>query len=220
MNPVTKVTLQLGTIDEAKAQILTMPEEKLRALQKQMGLKPTGFADPTTVDAVDSFLGYVSDINANGVQKTWQQVLDKLTDGGKTTLSDAVSGSSSSASKPFTGSKTTTSSDVRLLSASEVRGMAEQAFVAAVGREPTRQERISLRQSLNDMSRDNPTVTHKTTDYEDGVATGSHSVTNGGVNFDQKVLNEARSQEGYGEYQAVANYFPAMMEALSAPGGA
>jgi hypothetical protein len=217
-DPKKIIGLQLSTIDETRSEILTMDESKLRELQKQFGVKPTGFADPDTKAVVTDFLGYVSEINADGVQLTWREVLNKLTNDGERTLMESP-GYGSGSDEPFSGSKTTTSSNVQTLSPSETRSAAEQTFAAVLGRAPTRAERIALRATLNDMAHENPVVTKTTTKYDDGEAVSSHSVTDGGVDIGQKILNEARSKEGYAEYQAI-NYFNTLESMLAAPGGA
>lgn len=226
--PTQTSQLNLGTIDEVAQQILTMEESDLREIQKKLGVKATGFADPNTIGTVGDFLNYVSQANALGTQETWKGLLNKVAEG-KGTFLDAVNGEGAYGgpeAQPFSGTKTqtSTSSQTQLLSRSQTRNMAEQAFVAAIGRAPTRKERQALRAKLNEMSRENPqtTTSTRTATYEDGdlVDTDTDSVTEGGVDFGQKVLNEARSQEGYAEYQAATTYFDAMMSALSAPGSA
>lgn len=210
---VTTKTLVPGSIDEAKASILTMSADQLKALQKKFGVKATGLPDQATVAVVDQFLGYVSDINASGVEKTWEQMLNQLTQNGKKPLLKQDS------SQPFTGSKTTTHDQVQLYSPSQLRGSAEDAFTAAIGRAPTKQERILLHNAVNNHARANPVVSTTTTDYNKGEQTASHTVTDGGIDPNQIIENEARSQQGYGEYQAI-NYFDTMMSMLGAVGGA
>jgi hypothetical protein len=217
-NPKVFAHPNILTIEAVRAEIFGMSEDELRELQKKLGVKPTGFADPNTVDVVDAFLSHVSDINAAGVTKTWMQVLNQETDSGKTSWVDAMNGGSDAAEEPFTGTKTQTDTRVVTLSPSEVRGMAEAAFVAAIGREPTKSERRALRGKLNDMARANPVITKTTGTFEEGDLMGTDTVVNGGVNMDQKVLNAARSEEGFAEYQAI-NYFDTMMSALGTPGG-
>lgn len=213
------LVLELATIQDVRQQIFNMDEAKLRELQKQLGVKPTGFADPATVGVVDDFLGYVSDINASGVQKTWREVLADLSDK-EGSYMNAVTGGGAGAEEPFTGSRTTVDENVRTLSKTEARGYSEAAYAAALGRAPTRRERIALRAAFNARAENNPIVTTTTTDYDEGIVTGSSSITDGGPDFAQMALNAARAEPGYAEHQAATTYFDAMMAALSAPGGA
>ncbi len=211
---VTPSYVQPTSIEEVRSDILGLSGKKLKELQKKLGVEPTGFPDEATYGRVTEFLGYVSNINASGVKMGWEQVLNKISKEGT-----SASSSSGYGTTGFDGTRTTSRSNVTKYSPSKVQAAAEKTYISALGRQPTKAELAALRQALNHASEQNPVVSTTTTDYNNGRATDSHTVTEGGIDAGQKILNEARGEEGYAEYQAL-NYFNALQQALAAPVGA
>ena len=116
-------------------------------------------------------------------------------------------------------SKTTTSRDVNLSSAEDVKALTTQVLTQALGRAPTAKEVAQYKSTINAQEEANPTVTTTTQTLNDmGEATAQSSKSTGGFSDaaqQQLVMDQASGTPEYGKYQSGTTYWNAMMQLLT-----
>ena len=126
--------------------------------------------------------------------------------------------------KPRSVTQTATNLDIS--SALTARAIFQEATRALLGRAPTKAETRSFQARLNAYEQANPQTTTTTTTYAGGMAgaagtgdaTGSTSVTKGGVaSADRAMMAEdaAKADPEYGAYQAATNGMNWLMEMVN-----
>ncbi len=115
-------------------------------------------------------------------------------------------------------SKTTTSRDVNLSSAEDVKALTTQVLTQALGRAPTASEVAQYKATINTQEEANPQMTTTTTTLDDqGEAVSQSSKSTGGFSAaaqEQTVLGQAQETPEYAKYQAGTTYWNAMMQML------
>ncbi len=125
--------------------------------------------------------------------------------------------------KPRSVTQTATNLDVS--SALTARAIFQEATRALLGRAPTKAETRSFQARLNAYEQANPQVTTTTTTYAGGMAgaagtgdaTGSTSVTKGGVTAADRAMmaeDATKADPEYGAYQAATNGMNWLMEMI------
>jgi len=116
-------------------------------------------------------------------------------------------------------SKTTTSRDVNLSSAEDVKALTTQVLTQALGRAPTSKEVAQYKSTINAQEAANPTITTSTQNINDrGEVASQNSTTSGG--FDaaaqaQVVQDQASQSPEFAKYQSGTTYWNAMMQMLT-----
>ena len=114
----------------------------------------------------------------------------------------------------YRGPVTSTQKQVTTYTLQEVKGLANQAFQAAIGREATKEELSRFLENLNKEEKANPTKTVSTsTPHGHNVSTSQKS--SGGVDEQQYAADQARLSPEYAGYQQATTYFNAMLSTLS-----
>jgi hypothetical protein len=141
-------------------------------------------------------------------------------------IKDDGSGSTGSgggeSSKPKPYRSTTVTRDVNFMDPADAKALTRGLLQQELGRDPTKAEYEEFLHAINAAERKNPTVTRTTTryGYDEGGSfgpLGSNSVTHGGITgagLNELMLDKARSQPDWAEWQAVGTYFPALLAAL------
>lgn len=136
----------------------------------------------------------------------------------------AAIGSAATPGTPLQSVRSVTSTRTQLATNDDARALLANIMTRELGRRPTEQEIDDFQASLNQAQTANPYSTTTTTNYgADGRETGSNSVTSGGVDAsgyanryaDETIDRDLDSE--YGQYQAAAQFMPALMQALSGP---
>ncbi len=116
-------------------------------------------------------------------------------------------------------SKTTTSRDVNLSSAEDVKALTTSVLTQALGRAPTAQEVAQYKSTINAQENANPTVTTTTQTLNDmGEAVSQSSKTTGGFDAaaqQQLVQDQASKTPEYAKYQSGTTYWNALMSMLT-----
>lgn len=116
-------------------------------------------------------------------------------------------------------SKTTTSRDVNLSSAEDVKALTTQVLTQALGRAPTTAEVAQYRSTINAQESANPTVTTTTQTLNDqGEAVSQSSKTTGGFDAaaqQQLVQDQASQTPEYAKYQGGTTYWNALMQMMT-----
>jgi hypothetical protein len=116
-------------------------------------------------------------------------------------------------------SKTTTSRDVNLSSAEDVKALTTQVLTQALGRAPTAQEVAQYKSTINAQENANPTVTTTTQTFDDqGQVVAQSSKTAGGFDAaaqQQLVQDQASKTPEYAKYQSGTTYWNALMSMLT-----
>jgi hypothetical protein len=135
--------------------------------------------------------------------------------------------------QPFTGSKTTTSTNtgtqVNLASPGEAERLLNETLRNELGREATAAEVRQFRGALNSKARKDPSTSTSrnvtTTNYVKGESTGSNTTSTStsdpgfsGADQVQFAEDEARAEDGWAEYQAATTYYDAFLSAIQSPG--
>lgn len=126
---------------------------------------------------------------------------------------DHFSGGSSLA-----GTHTSTSTDRDIMSAEDARGLVRGLLQQELGRDPTQAEYEDFVSALQAAQRQNPVTTKTTTTTdENGLVVNSNSTKSGGIDAQNFLTNKIQETPGWGEWQAIGTYAPAMMAALDSP---
>jgi hypothetical protein len=116
-------------------------------------------------------------------------------------------------------SKTTTSRDVNLSSAEDVKALTTQVLTQALGRAPTTDEVAQYRATINAQEQANPTVTTTTQTLNDqGEVSAQSSKTTGGFDAaaqQQLVQDQAVKTPEFAKYQSGTTYWNALMSMLT-----
>lgn len=108
------------------------------------------------------------------------------------------------------GPSTSVSKSVVQYSAQQVKGLANQAFQQAIGREASADELTKFMNALNSAEKANPSTT-----VTKSNGSTSKSTTTGGVDGQQFAKDAARNNPEYAPYQQATTYFDAMLGALN-----
>ena len=115
--------------------------------------------------------------------------------------------------------KTTTSRDVNLSSAEDVKALTTQVLTQALGRAPTSQEVAQYKSTINAQEQANPTMTTTTQTLNDmGEVSSQSSSTSGGFDSaaqQQLVQDQASKTPEYAKYQSGTTYWNALMSMLT-----
>lgn len=115
--------------------------------------------------------------------------------------------------------KTTTSRDVNLSSAEDVKALTTSILTQALGRAPTAKEVAQYKSTINAQENSNPSLTTTTQTFNDqGEAVNQSTKTTGG--FDQAaqqqlVLDNAAKTPEYAKYQSGTTYWNSLMSMLT-----
>lgn len=116
-------------------------------------------------------------------------------------------------------SKTTTSRDVNLSSAEDVKALTTQVLTQALGRAPTAKEVAQYKSTINAQENANPTLTTTTQTLNDqGEATAQSSKTTGGFDAaaqQQLVQDQASGTPEFAKYQSGTTYWNALMQMMT-----
>lgn len=116
-------------------------------------------------------------------------------------------------------SKTTTSRDVNLSSAEDVKALTTQVLTQALGRAPTAAEVAQYKATINAQQEANPTMTTTTQTLDDqGQAVAQSSKTSGGFDAaaqQQLIQDQAQKQPEYAKYQSGTTYWNALMQMMT-----
>lgn len=116
-------------------------------------------------------------------------------------------------------SKTTTSRDVNLSSAEDVKALTTQVLTQALGRAPTEAEVAQYKSTINAQENANPTVTTTTQTLNDqGEVSAQSSKTTGGFDAaaqQQLVQDQASKTPEFAKYQSGTTYWNALMSMLT-----
>jgi hypothetical protein len=118
----------------------------------------------------------------------------------------------------YNGPTTTKQKEVTTYTLQQVKGLANQAFQAAIGREATKTELSKFLEHLNTAEKKSPDVTISRTKPSGHNATVSRS-TSGGVDEQQFAADQARLNPEYAGYQQATTYFDAMLNTLGGTAG-
>jgi len=122
--------------------------------------------------------------------------------------------------EPFTGSKSQTSRSVNLADPTSARQMLRSTLKDKLGRAPSKAEYEQFYSALTAAQRKNPNVTTSTVSYEEGEATGSSSVSAGGVDaggFAEEFAQQGAIGEEANTFMVATDYYNAAMQALRSP---
>lgn len=116
-------------------------------------------------------------------------------------------------------SKTTTSRDVNLSSAEDVKALTTQVLTQALGRAPTTAEVAQYKSTINAQENENPTMTTTTQTLNDqGEAVSQSSKTTGGFDAaaqQQLVQDQASQTPEFAKYQSGTTYWNALMQMMT-----
>lgn len=116
-------------------------------------------------------------------------------------------------------SKTTTSRDVNLSSAEDVKALTTQVLTQALGRAPTAAEVAQYKSTINAQENENPTLTTTTQTMNDQGEVGSQSTkTTGGFDSTaqaQLVQDQAAKSPEFAKYQSGTTYWNALMQMMT-----
>jgi hypothetical protein len=105
---------------------------------------------------------------------------------------------------------TSVQKSVTQYTAQQVKGLANQAFQEAIGREASADELTKFLNALNKAEKDSPRVT---------VSKPSGSTTSGGIDPQQLAVDTARDNPEFANYQKATTYFDTMLSTLRGPVG-
>lgn len=129
------------------------------------------------------------------------------------------------AKEPFTGTKTTTATNVSrdIMEPADAKALTRAMLQRELGRDPTEGEFEDFISAIQHAQRVNPTVskTKNSYTYEEGemVSQRSNTTTRGGLTeagIQDIALQKARQNPNWAEWQAMGTYAPALFEALGA----
>lgn len=116
-------------------------------------------------------------------------------------------------------SKTTTSRDVNLSSAEDVKALTTQILTQALGRAPTNSEVAQYKSTINAQEQANPTITTSTQTLDDqGQAVSQSSKTTGGFDAaaqQQLVQDQVSGTPEFAKYQSGTTYWNSLMQMLT-----
>ena len=188
--------------------VQSMPPEQLAVLQEQLQrggyypstYKPSGMLDDDTVNALLDLKNTAARSGMSDMDALTQSVrmIDESGDGG-------------------TSTDVRTSRSFQDYSRLDAEAVAENAFQAALGEDPSPKQIGALRKALNEYAKANPSTSTTTTTYKPGGDSSSVSTERAGMDAEAAAeIGEdfARSQPNYGEVQATTTYFNALLQAL------
>lgn len=166
--------------------------------------------------AWDEIVGESANFTTAGKQLTPWQVAELLA-GSESARSGRRA--KSVADKPFSGTKSTTSTAVDLTDPETAKALVNDILSRQLGRAANDDERAAFLSVLNNAERANPTTTRTSTNYVDGEATSQSSTTSGGLTAagkQQMLQDRTQALPEYGAYQAATTYYDAFASALGA----
>ena len=115
--------------------------------------------------------------------------------------------------------KTTSSRDVNLSSAEDVKALTSQVLTQALGRAPTPDEVATYKSTINAQENANPTLTNTTQTLNDqGEVASQSSKTTGGFDAaaqQQLVQDQAAKSPEFAKYQSGTTYWNSLMQMLT-----
>lgn len=124
------------------------------------------------------------------------------------------------ADRPFTGTRTSTATQVDLTDPATAKTLVNGVLADALGRAANSEELQNFLATLNAAERANPAKQTTSTTYKDGVQVASSSTTSGGLTNagrEQLLLDRAQALPEYGAYQAGTYYYNALLNAIQSP---
>lgn len=219
------------TIDGATGQYFNWNQKQrddFRAKGLLSGLLTQGAGD---LEAYSLWSSLVKQASLYGAQKQQVGPLDILSGYVKANSSGGWIKSGDFETNPVTGEKryigpqfkTTTQTNANLSDPATARALATQVFQQLLGRDPGQGEIGSYAQALSQSEMENPSNATTTTQYDmtTGEATGSSTVTTGGMTDAERAqLAEDRVKQGkeYGATQAATTYMNALQSAVGGGG--
>jgi hypothetical protein len=110
----------------------------------------------------------------------------------------------------YQGPTTSVQKSITQYTAQQVKGLANQAFTEAIGREASAEELTKFLNALNKAEKESPRVT---------VTKPSSSTTSGGVDQQQLAIDTAQANPEFAAYQKATTYFDTMLDTLRGPVG-
>lgn len=118
---------------------------------------------------------------------------------------------------PFTGTKVIPRSSVDLTDPTQAKGLINDVLSQMLGRAANPEELSQFTATLNAAERANPEVTTTSTTYDAGEPVSSSTVSTGGLDRRQVMIDRAQSLPDYGAYQAATTYADALFRAIQSP---
>lgn len=121
---------------------------------------------------------------------------------------------------PFSGVRTQISKSINLSDPKSAQALANYVLSKALGREALPEELAQYRDALNNYERSNPQISTTKATYEEGIQTNQETTTKGGATSsgaERVLVDLAREEPDYGEYQAAGPIWNAFLSALSSP---
>lgn len=215
--PTTLNGNDIRGLSESKADVRSWSDETLDKWSKHLvniGFLEQDEADNPLVlyEALDLILETSTDFASGPRRMTPWQVAEMLVRSGEAGRGGRGAGG-------FTGSRSSRSTSVDLTDPHTAKAIINDALSNYLGRAATDEEINTFRGVINQAERANPTVTDSTTSYADGVATSQSSTTSGGMTNagrQQMIADDVMQKPEYGAYQAAAEYFPLLQQAIGA----